>query len=57
MARGRIYNKHYFSYYFKCKIQKMMCYSVQAGDMNMRYGFLSFAKNVDKNIGKNISKT
>ena len=35
-----------------------MRYSVQPADRIFlkRYGFLSFAKNMDKNIGKNIRK-
>ena len=34
-----------------------MCYSVQPKDRVFvkGYGFLSFAKNVNKNVGKNIS--
>ena len=37
----------------------MMCYSVQSRDRIFvkGYGFLSFAKNMDKNIGKSISKS
>ena len=34
-----------------------MCYSVQPRDQVFvkSYGFLSFAKNIDKNVGKNRS--
>ena len=37
----------------------MTCHSVQPRDSIFvtGYGFLSFAKNIDENIGKNISKT
>ena len=37
----------------------MTCYSVQQKDRIFAkvYGFLSFAKNMGRNIGKNISKT
>ena len=44
--------------YVKCKMQKIMCYSVQPRDQIFvsGCGFLSFAKNMGKSIGKNISK-
>ena len=37
----------------------MTCYSVQQEDRIFAkgYGFLAFAKNMGRNIGKNISKT
>ena len=36
----------------------MMCYSVQPRDQIFikGFGFLSFAKNISKNIGRNIRK-
>ena len=36
----------------------MTCYSVQSRDRIFvnSYGFLSFAKNMDKNMGKSISR-
>ena len=52
-------NKHYFSYSLKCKIQKMIIYSVRRKDRIFveGYGFLSFPKNMVITIAKTISKS